>query len=365
MAAHRKTPLAVFLFLVLFSVVFSTKVRAEPTITFELPTIIGGDGEIERSLEASLEGFIESFRDELNERLDKPDVLTGFARASSVAPLTPHALYFSSPYSAFIGFDAAVYAPPLSTSIDRASDIDEDSDEMMGGSMQPLSIRLRFPLDMVRENLFAGFSCGYLSVESGDFAFDYYTIGISSGLVIGGWKDRLASWDGLSLHGGIDYSHTVFSALHDPGQTSRQDSFDPDGSGGIPTLTASYTVDPQVSAAFTLSSGSLVLQASTGVTLVELFSFSCGLGLSLSRVGASLSIDAEEEIRIGGTLADYIEGSGSVAVHGEVVGVHAWYAQMYLHGAMEMRLGSLVLSFPVIWVPETSLACGLYAGVRF
>lgn len=339
---------------------------AAPRVTIDLPVLVTGMEGIEAEFELALEDFVDYADSDIFDSLQKPLFMEGFAGAASNTPLVAHALHFSPIPSVHLGLSAAAYAKPLDDSIsDRVSSIDDDSDEVMGAAIQPLVVQASFPLEFLKPGLFGGASLGYMDADMGEYRLKGFTAGALVGYTYGGGRRGACVWDGITVNTGIDYAKNSLSAVYDPGPQSRTESFDADGSGPAPAIGATFRIDPEVQGSIETNVKAFSAQVSTGLTLINAISLYAGLGFKLASAEASLEIDADEEIEIDGDLADYVETPGRVSIDGSVVSREKIFSGIFLLGGIQLKAGALILTIPIVWEMDRSLAAGLFMGVTF
>jgi hypothetical protein len=280
--------------------------------------------------------------------------------------LVPAALHYRTFPSLSLGSAASVYAENLSPdTVDRLSNMNEDTDLKSGLCIQPLVIRAAFPLDFLLRGLSGGVSAGYMDASTEEYGVWACTAGVFAGYTFFRPRGHLFSWDGLYLGTGADFAINRLRALIRPGVISKDVEIDPDGRGPLVAESATLRADPDIDAGIVSTLYSAEIRVTTGITIAEAFSLFAGAGCTAGVARAAISIDTDEEITVEGYLGDLIETPGSVRITGTTSGYETRILAPFGIFGVSFHVGPFELGVPVVWRPNDSLGIGAFLGAQF
>jgi hypothetical protein len=233
----------------------------------------------------------------------------------------------------------------------------------MGAALQPLVLVAFFPLDGLYPGLFGRASAGYFNMPSGTYRLNALSGGFSFGYRVKGFRKGAVAWDGLTLQGGVDFADSRVTVVYKGGSATSYTSLDADGSGPLPSVAATITVDPEVTADVSTTVLTGNIQVSSGVTVLDAFTVFWGAGFSLAGGSAWTSVYIDDEIDISGDFAQYVKTPGRMTISGTVSEAQKTVAGGYILTGLQIRAGSLVFSVPAVWKAFSFFGTGIFMGV--
>lgn len=336
-----------------------------PRVSLTLPELDPALASLAAELAEEGARYVDDVNAELQDlSVDRPLLMGEFGIAAARVPAVRYAMPgFSFPEISF-GVEAVARANPLDDSVGSlVSGMSVSSDEQVGASAGPFDVAARFPLSLLGPDGYAGASLGLMRVDVREITLKSVSFGASLGRRFAGHSRGAFRWDGVSVEGGVDFAWTTVGARYSPGTVERTMTLDADGPGPLAPFTSTFSVDPDVLVSLKSRIAALTFAASTGFTLVEAFSLSAGVGLTVSGSRSELSVSSSDEVGITGHLADLARSECRIQVSGPICSGGGFSSDIYYQARARFGAGALSLSVPVIWSPRRMLGVGLFAGV--
>jgi hypothetical protein len=317
--------------------------------------------------ELAVEGarFVDDVNFDLEDlSVDRPLLMGEFGIAAARAPAVRYAMPgFTFPEITF-GVDAVARAHPLDDSVGSlVSGMSVSTDERVGAAAEPFVVIVRFPLPLLGPDGYAGASLGLMRLDVREVSLKSFSFGASLGRRFAGFSRGAFRWNGVSVEGGVDFAWKTIGARYSPGTVERAMTLDADGSGPLAPFSSTFSVDPDVLVSLETRVAALTVAASTGITLVEAFSLSAGVGFTVSGSRSELSVYSSDAVDISGQLATLTRSECRITVSGPICSGGGMSSDLYYQACARFGAGALSLSVPVIWTPRRMFGVGLYAGV--
>lgn len=241
-----------------------------------------------------------------------------------------------------------------------------EDDLYLGAALQSFSAYFVLPADFLLDGL--SFTAG-----AGWMAFDYDAATISSANLhlsssctfFRDESERAFKWTGLNLQAGITLSDNTVAVVYSIDDISQTFEIDADGTGPLVPFYVTISLSPDVGVTYRNTQFSIPGVLSTGVNIIDTFTFTIGGGAALTFGENSIGIDVNDEITVEGFLADLIETAPSIIVSGSETGTEAELLSAFVFGAFGFNAGNFTLNLPVCWGFEDTLTAGITVGARF
>lgn len=342
---------------------------AQVNVDISVPGLGEGMAELEGMLSANTAMAAYEVETMINELLEKPLLTGAFGSAAGISGALPQLGMIPQASEIAVGLGAygAVYADTFNVSelTERLDDIEPEDDFILGAGLNGISSSVVVPLNNYIPRFSVSASIGYLDTEGDEFSLMDFSFSAAANYSPFRKKalGQLLSWSPLYLQGGLSYSLNELGFTIEGGTFEEDFDLDPDGDGPLLAIPIIVEVEPIIDLVLRSTVIMLSATAGTGLSLVDFFHLTCGMGISLMAGKTEIGLSSSDEITVVGYLSDLIETPGVLTIDGALTGGSPSGLFPYFFGGVQFDFRHFYLNALFLYNPGYGLGGGLSMGV--
>ena len=309
----------------------------------------------------------------VNNMLIKPQVTYSLSQSLGLSTALPQIGAYSPEGKAylFIGSDGAVVSPYYNREVLTAylETLSIESDPSLGAGVQLWEGGVGIPLTRWRKRMTAGIGGGWLDFRQEDILIKNYTFQTS--LRYGVFREiplhRAIGWNPLVLTAGTSYRHQEVLVKPDMGTITQSFSIDPDGDGPLPPQSIDLEAESRFYLKVTSDALTFPLQINTEFRFFRTFNLALGGSFIPAWTSSGIGLEGEGEVYLLGYQADILgiseEDYGTITASGSVDGEGGTLFSGFGWFRLQVDMGKLFFSLPVLFQPPDRVGAGAYLGV--
>lgn len=343
--------------------------QGEVDVDLRLPELGEGMAQLEALLAENIGPAVSDVETLVNETLDKPLLTLAVGNAVGLSSSMPMlgTLPNSSRYSLSFGGYTALYSYSFDVDAltERFAELTPEDDPEFGAGVTGVSANLTLPLEGVLRGLSLFASLAYSNLVDSEYSlkdlFAQAALGYTPFREVRG--QDLFSWIPLHLQLGISFGYNRIGVQVEAGQISEEFEIDPDGGGPLVGQDVEVQINPVVDIGLESRIGTVSFALSTGLRLLDWFSFYLGSGGVISFGRTDIGVESTGEIVVVGYLSKLIEEQGVYSIDGAVEGSSPQALMGYFFGGFQWEISRMFTNVLLLYHPTTGLSGGISLGV--